>query len=368
MNMRTYQWSTGEYYDGGFVSVTESGVFVNNINLALTFTVGTDVYLVARYHEVDTCPTPAVPGECQPISDVFFARVCETYAFDVICDLPPLHQPGEDCDATDALFCETNSVPCPPDPGAVGDYVVLARIVVDRARPWDNSVIDTSIRRRLLSDEHVNAMLRCLCQSPRQIGTITDVMVNNAAGVVVRGTSQPVTTTVAIHGTELGGARWVRVEGEAMFMVGSPSHIGNTMIVQMRVLPTTIPNYVANLGFSVYFDDGRLPLHSASFGVFLPVRVQSSSPGGGISLPGEIVDVEPPVIVIDSAVRDPVENVDLIGAVRAERLAAEGITTSFDLIARPPDEIARITGMTEHEARIAIRSAIDRTGRLSGTG
>jgi hypothetical protein len=165
MEMRAFQWWNGQYTENGSSYASQSGVFLNNINLALSFVVATDVYLIAHYQELAICPTPAVPGDCQPINDVFNARVCETYAIDVICDLPLLHQPEEDCEAAMALVCGTSTVPCPPDPGDAGNYVVLARITVDRTRDWDSSMIDTSIRRRLLSAEHVQAMLRCLCRS-----------------------------------------------------------------------------------------------------------------------------------------------------------------------------------------------------------
>ena len=154
---------------------------------------------------------------------------------------------------------------------------------------------------------------------------------------------------------------WVRVDGEAMFMVGAPSRIGDTLIVQMAVSPTTVPNFTANLGFSVYFDDDRLPLHSASFGVFLPVRARSGGPTPPIIRP-----LRDPVIVIDNAVREPIENLERIGAGRAVRLAAAGIHTAYDLLGRSPSEIARIAGMTDDEAETTYFSAIERTRRMRG--
>ncbi len=148
----------------------------------------TTAYLIACPCEEPLCPKPLMPERCQPPGGAYaWSRAREIVRLQLICELPPSHQPPggftPDCEALDAYVCGEAQAPPPPHLDPNDNGVVLATLTIQ-----DGTIVDidnVAPRRRLLSEELLLAYLRCQCQVAPPVADFTATPTVGQAPLVV---------------------------------------------------------------------------------------------------------------------------------------------------------------------------------------
>jgi hypothetical protein len=146
------------------------------------------VYLIARPIEQATDSRPSIPADCSHQGNTMeYSRICESVCLEIVCELPPLHQPEVvPCEDLNALFCDrenadlnrilTQHFSCPYTVTLAEDYVVLATLYTQRSANERRSVVAQvryDSRRLLLPSQTIQQYLTCLCKRPQPTITPT---------------------------------------------------------------------------------------------------------------------------------------------------------------------------------------------------
>jgi hypothetical protein len=148
----------------GCDAVDAAGTAAASVTVPTTTVTG---WLVARPASIDAEPRPGVPQDCaHPATALLPSRRCGGVDFVILCELPPIHQPGApDCEKISPFVCGTPNDPAQPLPweppaGVDDDFLVIAQLTA----VGGNLSANLSSRRRLwpvaLIQEWITA---CLC-------------------------------------------------------------------------------------------------------------------------------------------------------------------------------------------------------------
>ena len=114
-------------------------------------------WLIARPVRTPRDLRPQVPGDCEhPANRLMASRECHGISLELVCELPPIHQPSlPDCRTVSQLLWGGNDSPpipleLPPRVAAADDFLVLARLDLSRFWAFEFLAVDLAARRRLL--------------------------------------------------------------------------------------------------------------------------------------------------------------------------------------------------------------------------
>ena len=149
------------------------------------------LFLIARPALLLGEPRTGLPEHCaHPGNQPYYSRQCDAIDLQLVCELPPLHQPApNNCALLRQLFCQQQRVTsltsllqtlqsCPGEISSEQNYVVLATIQLDEPNP--TAVIPRRIiavsyseRRLLLPQQLLQQYFSCLCEVPQPTATPT---------------------------------------------------------------------------------------------------------------------------------------------------------------------------------------------------
>lgn len=149
------------------------------------------LYLIARPAQLLAEPRTGLPEHCvHPGNQPYYSRQCDAIDLQLLCELPPLHQPAtNNCTLLRQLFCQQQRVTnltsllqalqsCPAAIAAQDNYVVLATLQLSEPNPTTaipRSIVAVSYaeRRLLLPQQLLQQYFSCLCEVPQPTATPT---------------------------------------------------------------------------------------------------------------------------------------------------------------------------------------------------
>ena len=149
------------------------------------------LYLIARPALILGEPRTGLPENCiHPGNQPHYSRQCDAVDLQLVCELPPLHQPASNnCAILRQLFCHQQRVTeltslllqlqsCPADVTAHDNYVVLATLHLSEPNPaavLPRRIVAVSYaeRRLLLPQQLLQQYFSCLCEVSQPTTTPT---------------------------------------------------------------------------------------------------------------------------------------------------------------------------------------------------
>ena len=143
------------------------------------------LFLIARPALLLGEPRTGLPEHCaHPGNQPYYSRQCDAIDLQLVCELPPLHQPvPNNCALLRQLFCQQQRVTsltsllqtlqsCPGEISSEQNYVVLATLQLDEPNPTavlPRRIIAVSYaeRRLLLPQQLLQQFFSCLCETTR---------------------------------------------------------------------------------------------------------------------------------------------------------------------------------------------------------
>ena len=141
------------------------------------------LFLIARPALLLGEPRTGLPENCaHPGNQPYYSRQCDAIDLQLVCELPPLHQPAaNNCALLRQVFCQQQRVTnltallqeiqrCPADITAQDNYVVLATLQLSEPNPTavlPRRIVAVSYaeRRLLLSQHLLQQYFSCLCET-----------------------------------------------------------------------------------------------------------------------------------------------------------------------------------------------------------
>lgn len=149
------------------------------------------LYLIARPAQLLAEPRTGLPEHCaHPGNQPYYSRQCDAIDLQLLCELPPLHQPvANNCALLRQLFCQQQRVTsltsllqalqsCPAAIAAQDNYVVLATLQLSAPNPTTalpRRIVAVSYaeRRLLMPQQLLQQYFSCLCEVPQPTVTPT---------------------------------------------------------------------------------------------------------------------------------------------------------------------------------------------------
>lgn len=146
------------------------------------------LYLIARPAQLLAEPRTGLPEHCaHPGNQPYYSRQCDAIDLQLLCELPPLHQPvANNCALLRQLFCQQQRVTsltsllqalqsCPAAIAAQDNYVVLATLQLNPTTALPRRIVAVSYaeRRLLLPQQLLQQYFSCLCEVPQPTVTPT---------------------------------------------------------------------------------------------------------------------------------------------------------------------------------------------------